>query len=432
MFFEIPTSAKPQTYTRVVQKESRERLYYGWIIVAVTALVLIVTAGVRSAPGAFLLEMERDTGWSKAVLSFATALGLVLFGLGGPISGTLMNRFGVKRVTLASLVITAAAMILSSRVSTTWQLDLFFGLLSGLGTGLVASVLGATVATRWFVKQRGLVTGIFGASTSAGQLVFFPLLTWLAVSIGWRESAVILAVIALVILVPVIAFMRDDPSDLKLRPYGSSEDVPTAPPKPDPKIMSRAIRSMDFWLLAATFFVCGATSNGLIGQHFIPHAVDHGFTQPVAAGALALMGAFNFVGTIASGWLTDRYDPRRLLMIYYGFRGLSLLFLPFMHDGMGIVIFAVLFGLDYIATVPPTVALTADTFGRRNVGVVYGWVFASHQLGAATAAWVTGIARDALGSYGLAFLVAGSIAVAAALLSLGIKRSSPSVAAATD
>jgi predicted MFS family arabinose efflux permease len=415
-----------------VQKESRERLYYGWVIVAITALVLIATAGVRSAPGAFLLEMERDTGWSKAVLSFATALGLVLFGLGGPISGTLMNRFGVKRVTLTSLAVTAAAMILSSRVSTTWQLDLFFGLLSGLGTGLVASVLGATVATRWFVKQRGLVTGIFGASTSAGQLVFFPLLTWLAVSIGWRESAVILSVIALVVLLPVIVFMRDDPSDLKLKPYGSSDGVAITPPRPDPNIMSRAIRSVDFWLLAVTFFVCGATSNGLIGQHFIPHAVDHGFTQPVAAGALALMGAFNFIGTIASGWLTDRYDPRKLLMTYYGFRGLSLFFLPFMHDGMGIVIFAVMFGLDYIATVPPTVALTADTFGRHNVGVVYGWVFASHQLGAATAAWVTGIARDALGGYGLAFAVGGGIAIAGALLSLGIKRSSLSVATATD
>lgn len=415
-----------------MQTTSRERLYYGWVVVTVTALVLITTAGVRSAPGAFLLEMERDTGWSKAVLSFATALGLVLFGLGGPISGTLMNRFGVKCITLTSLVITAAAMILSSRVSTIWQLDLFFGLLSGLGTGLVASVLGATVATRWFVKQRGLVTGIFGASTSAGQLVFFPLLTWLAVSIGWRESAVILAVIALVILVPVITLMRDDPSDLKLTPYGSSEGMATTSPRPDPNIMSRAIRSVDFWLLAVTFFVCGATSNGLIGQHFIPHAVDHGFTQPVAAGALAMMGVFNFIGTIASGWLTDRYDPRKLLMTYYGFRGLSLFFLPFMHDGMGIVIFAVMFGLDYIATVPPTVALTADTFGRSNVGVVYGWVFASHQLGAATAAWVTGIARDALGGYGLAFAVGGGIAIAGALLSLGIKRSSLSVATATD
>ena len=412
----------------------QNKLFYGWVVVGVTALVLIITAGVRSAPGAWLLEMQRDTGWDKGTLSFATALGLVLFGLGGPISGGLMNRFGVRNVALASLALTALSMVLSSRLTSTLELDLFFGLLSGLGTGLVASVLGATVANRWFIKSRGLVVGIFGASTSAGQLVFFPLLTTLAVTTGWRSSALLLAGIAVAVLVPVLFFMRDKPEDVGQRAFGAG-DAPTVAVTSEPGIMRKALRSLDFWLLAVTFYVCGATSNGLIGQHFIPHAVDHGFTQQVAAGYLALMGAFNFVGTIASGWLTDRYDPRKLLMVYYGFRGVSLLFLPLVHDHLSVVAFAVLFGLDYIATVPPTVALTADTFGRRNVGVVYGWIFAAHQLGAAVAAYVTGVARDRIGDYGLAFVVAGIVAIAAGLLSLGVKRDSgaaPLAPAGTD
>jgi sugar phosphate permease len=395
--------------------------FYGWVVVGITALVLLVTAGVRSAPGAWLIEMERDTGWSRASLSLATSFGLVLFGLGGPISGVLMARFGIRNVTALSVVLTALAMWLSSTVQEQWQLNLFFGLLSGIGTGLVASVLGATIANTWFVKQRGLVVGIFGASSSAGQLIFYPLLTTLAVSMGWRASALVLAIIAIAIFVPVLALMRNHPRDVSQLPFGQDDSTP-APLKPDPNIMQRALKHPDFWLLAITFYICGATSNGLIGQHLIPHAVDHGLTQPVAASIVALMGAFNFVGTIASGWLSDRYDPRRLLLCYYIFRGISLLFLPFMHDTTGLSMFAILFGLDYIATVPPTVMLVAKTFGRHNVGMIYGWVFAAHQLGAAMAAWIAGLAHDNLGDYGLAFGVAGIIAIIAGLLSLGIER----------
>jgi sugar phosphate permease len=400
----------------------KPKFAYAWIIVAITAVVLLVTAGARSAPGAWLIEMERDTGWSRASLSLATGLGLVLFGLGGPISGFLMAKFGIRAVTSASLIITALAMWLSSRLQTQLELNLFFGLLSGIGTGLVASVLGATIANRWFVERRGLVTGIFGASTSAGQLIFYPLLTTLAVNMGWRSSALILASITIAILVPVLFLMRSDPSEVGQRPLGATSDTPLVPPKADLGIMSQALRHPDFWLLAITFYICGATSNGLIGQHLIPHAVDHGLTQPIAASMVALMGAFNFVGTIASGWLTDRYDPRRLLLVYYFFRGISLLFLPYMHDVGGLSIFAILFGLDYIATVPPTVMLVAKTFGRHNVGIVYGWVFAAHQLGAAMAAWIGGLARDNFGDYTMAFTVAGILAVMGGFLALGIRR----------
>ncbi|MCI0345557.1 MAG: MFS transporter [Chloroflexi bacterium] len=397
-------------------------LFYGWVIVGVSAIAMLVTAGVRIAPGAFLLDMEADTGWSVGVLSLAAAVGLVVFGLTGPVSGAMISRFGVRKVTVASLLITAVAMATSSLVTEAWQLALLFGLLSGVGTGLIASVLAATVATRWFVRHRGLVIGLLGASTSAGQLLFFPALTLLATGAGWRLASVATAVVCLVVAIPVLIWLRNTPEDVGQRPLGAAAGEVSIPTSADPGIMRRAIRSSDFWLLAGTFFVCGATSNGLVGQHFIVHAADHGFSPGTASGALAVMGAFNLVGTLASGWLTDRFDPRRLLLVYYVFRGLSLVYLPQIHNNLDITAFAVLFGLDYIATVPPTIALAADAFGRRNVGIVYGWIFAAHMIGAAAAAFLAGLTRDIVGDYGAAIFIAGFMAVAAGVVALSIRR----------
>ena len=405
----------------------RRAFFYGWVVVAVTAIVVLITAGVRSAPGAFLLTMTAEPGWSTASVSFAAAAGLIVFGFAGPVSGWLMGRVGVKNVVLLSLAITGAALLATSLVREIWQLTLLFGLLSGLGTGLVASVLGPTVATRWFVKDRGLVVGIFGASNSAGQLVFFPVLTAMSVAAGWRVGAVALGVIVLILVIPVLLWLRNDPADVGARPRGATGGAIAHVRPPDRGVMRRAIRTSDFWFLAGTFFICGATSNGLVGQHFIPHAVDHGFTPVAASTPLAVMGVFNFAGTIGSGWLTDRLDPRKLLLVYYSFRGVSLLSLPFVHDTMSIAAFAVLFGLDYIATVPPTVALVADRFGQHNVGLVYGWVFAAHMVGAAVAAWVAGIVRESVGDYAAAFVAAGWIAIVAGFAALAIRRRGPDV-----
>ncbi|CAN5880848.1 hypothetical protein BH23ACT5_BH23ACT5_19770 [soil metagenome] len=284
-------------------------------------------------------------------------------------------------------------------------------------------MLGAAVANRWFLERRGLVVGIFGATTSAGQLVFVPWLSSLSLGIGWRQTSIWIAVVAAALIVPVALLVRNDPAEMGLPPYGGT--VPVKPPKPDARIMRKAVRSVDFWLLVGTFGICGLTSNGIVGTHFIAHAVEHGFTQSVAAGTLAVMGAFNFVGTIASGWLTDRFDPRRLLLMYYGLRGISLFLVPVIHDRLGLVAFAVLFGLDYIATVPPTVALAADVFGRQNVGTVYGWIFASHQLGAALAAWGGGVVRQQAGDYIPAFLAAGAMAVLAGMAAMAIRHARP-------
>ena len=400
----------------------RHRVFYGWVVVAVTVVVVLITAGVRSAPGAFLLTMIDEPGWSTSSVSFAAAVGLVVFGLAGPLSAWLMGRIGVRNVVLLSLAVTALSLVITSVVHEIWQLTLSFGLLSGLGTGLVASVLGPTVATRWFVRHRGLVTGILGASISTGQLIFFPLLTALAVVFDWRLAALVLAGLSAALLLPVLLWIRNDPADVAARPLGVAAGEIVATPPPDRGVMRRAVRTSDFWFLAGTFFVCGATSNGIVGQHFIPHAVDHGFSAVAASTALAFMGIFNFIGTIASGWLTDRWDPRKLLLAYYGFRGVSLLFVPFIHDTVSIGAFAILFGLDYIATVPPTVALVADRFGRQNVGAVYGWVFAAHMLGAAIAAWAAGIVREHVGDYAAAFVAAGWIAIIAGFAALAIRR----------
>jgi sugar phosphate permease len=403
--------------------------------VGVVFLALLVSAGVRAAPTVLINPLENELGWARATISFAVSIGLLLYGLAGPIAGYLMDRFGPKLLTLFGLVVIGASTLAGAAVTELWQLNLFWGVLGGLGTGIVAPVLGATVANRWFVERRGLVLGVFGAAASAGQLLAVPTLMWLVVATGWRTGMVLLAVATLVVILPVLLLMRDDPSKMGLRPYGDDaqdrENAPVASPAPEPGtvevgggggVVRSALRSPVFWLLSGSFFICGATSNGIIGVHFVPHSIDHGIPAVTAASVLALMGAMNFVGTIASGWLTDRYDPRKLLAIYYTGRGLSLLLLPFVISFEGLTVFAVFFGLDYIATVPPTVALVADRFGRANVGTVFGWVFFSHQLGAAIASYLGGVVRDTLGDYTLAFLAAGVLAVVGAFMALGVTR----------
>lgn len=387
-------------------------------MVGLTALVLMITSGTRAAPGALLVDMERDTGWSTSELSLAAAFGLLAYGAGGPISGMIARRVGMRNLVLGAVAFIALSTYLSSRVEGLVSLTIWFGIVAGIAAGLMSSFIGAAVANTWFVERRGLVTGIFGASQSAGLLIFVPFFTATAVAVGWRQALVWASLGAVALFPLVLLFFRNAPADVGVAPLGGTPEPPTPP---DADIIRRAFRRPEFWLLASTFLVCGATSNGLVGQHFIAHARDHGFDEITAANWLAIMGVFNFIGTVASGWLTDRYDPRRLLMIYYGFRGVSLMMLPFIHDNISIGAFAVLFGLDYIATVPPTIMLGAKLFGRHNAGVIYAWVFGAHQIGAAVAAWGAGLVRDTTGSYGWAFSTAGTIAIAAGFAALLIQ-----------
>ena len=405
------------------------RYHYAWVMVAVTFVVLLVGAGIRAAPGALVLPFEDEFGWNRGSISLAAAVSLVTYGLGAPLGGSLIGRFGVRRVMLAGLALVVLGVAPMLFMRELWHLHLLWGVVAGIGTGAVAQVLGAAIATIWFRQARGLVLGLFGAATSAGQLLFIPAIVGLTVVTGWRSAIALLALAAGVLLVPVAIWIRDRPDDVGQRPYGEDATLAADPAAAAESArgtpLRTAVRSRDYQLLAASFFVCGYTSTGLIGVHFIPHAVEHGFGEVTAAGALGVIGMMNIVGTLGSGWLTDRFDNRLLLAAYYGFRALSLLFLPWIVDVPALLVFAVVFGLDYIATVPPTANLTARIFGRASVGTLFGWIFFAHMLGAAVAAWIGGVARDALGDYTLAFLSAGALGLIAVGFSLGIRRQAP-------
>jgi sugar phosphate permease len=402
------------------------RVHYAWIVAAVTFLVLLITAGVRATPGLFMVPLEQEFGWSRAVISGAVAVNIALFGLIGPFAASVMERWGLRRVLLAALALLAGSVAVSTRMHTEWQLLLLWGLLVGTGTGVTSMVLAAVVATRWFDQRRGVVLGALSAANATGQLIFLPTLAGIVESSGWRTAALIVAAAAAVVFAIVFLFMRDRPSDLGLRPYGQPADaaavVATRPLAPL-AALAQAARTRAFWILAGTFFVCGASTNGLIGTHLISACHDVGITSMRSAQLLAVMGIFDILGTTASGWLTDRYSSRHLLFGYYTLRGLSLLALPatLASGGATLGIFAVFYGLDWIATVPPTVKLTSEAFGRENTGVVYGWIGASHQLGASMAAFGAGAIRTELGDYRLAFLLAGGLCLlaGAAFLTVG-------------
>ncbi|HZS24938.1 MAG TPA: MFS transporter [Gaiellaceae bacterium] len=405
------------------------RRHYAWLIVVVTFVTLITTAGFRATPGVLIVPLQNEFGWSRGTISVAVSIGLVLFGLTAPFSAALMERFGVRRVMLIALVTIATGASLTTIMDAPWQLDLLWGVVVGSATGAISVPLAATVANRWFESRRGFVTGILTASNASGQMVFLPALAWLATAYGWRYAAVAVAAVAIVVVLPIVAiFVRDRPQSIGLQPYGAAEPVPvpersTQPFRPAIGGLLLGIRSPTFWLLSSTFFICGLSTNGLIGTHLIPAAVDHHLSAVTGASLLALMGLFDIVGTTCSGWLTDRVDPRRLLAWYYALRGLAVIALPYAFgSGYALVVFAVFYGLDWVATVPPTVMLTADRFGRERVGVVFGWIYASHQLGAGFAAWAGGATRTWFGTYTPAFLAAGALCLVASGLSLRIGR----------
>jgi MFS family permease len=405
---------------RQVLRQARTR-HYAWVVVAVTFVTLLGAAGFRSAPGVLIVPLHDEQGWSREWISAAVAVNLVLFGLVGPFAAALMGRYGLRRVVLAALTLVAAAALGTSVMTEPWQLVLLWGVAVGIGSGCMATVLAATVATRWFVARRGLVIGALTAATASGQLVFLPLLGWLAEHVGWRWVSLTIAAGALAVIPVVARWLRDGPEDVGLLPYGAPEDF--EPPARLERPISAAFdglrlaaRSGAFWVLALSFFVCGASTNGLVGTHFIAAAVDRSMTETHAATLLAVVGVFDVAGTLLSGWLTDRVDPRRLLLAYYALRGLSLLFLHHVLgvQGFGLAGFMVFYGLDWVATVPPTVALVSQLFPANRSGVVYGWVFAAHQLGAAAAAYAAGAIRSSTGSYELAFHVAGALCIVAA------------------
>jgi MFS family permease len=404
---------------------------YAFVVVAIVFICLLAAAGLRSAPGVLLLPWTTAFGWSRGIISLAAAIGILLFGLMGPFAAALMLSLGVRRVLISALAMMAAATGASYFMTTPLELILTWGVTSGLASGCVAMTLGATIVNRWFSTNRGLVMGILSASTSTGTLAFLPLLALIAQHGGWRPVVLTIAATAAA-LIPVVFFLLPErPEDAGLTPYGTALGaIPITKPFPQNPIKNalttllRATKNKNFWLLFGTFFVCGLTTNGLVGTHLIALCGDHGIGELRASSLLAVMGAFDLVGTTASGWLTDRFDPRKLLFIYYAIRGLSLIYLPYSDFSLqSLSIFSILYGLDWIATVPPTLKLANQVFGDQDAPIVFGWIAAGHQAGAATAALTAGLLRQLEGQYLQAFVLAGGLALAAAVMSLGIARS---------
>src|SRR5215217_6925339 len=413
------------------------RLHPAWVAAGVAFVALLCAAGFRAAPGVLMVPLQEEFGWSRGLVSLAVGVNLVLFGLTAPFAAALMERFGVRAVTSVALLLIAAGSGLSVGVTSSWQLVLLWGVLIGLGTGSMALVFAAIVANRWFVRRRGLVMGVLTAASATGQLVFLPVVALMSERSGWRSASLVVAAAALAVIPLVLLRLPNGPAELGVAPYGAPAGTPVAPGDPmaapgaGPGPARRAVatlaeaaRTRTFWALAAGFAICGASTNGLIATHFIPSAHDHGMPETTAAGLLAVVGVFDIVGTVASGWLTDKVNPRLLLAAYYSLRGAGLLMLPgLLSDSLhpSMIAFVVVYGLDWVATVPPTAALCREVFGEAGP-VVFGWVFAAHQIGAAVVSVGAGVVRDLTGQYTMAWVGAACLCLVAAFASTRVGR----------
>jgi sugar phosphate permease len=423
--------------SRVARARREESsLHWAWVVAPVTFVTLVGSAAFRSVPGVLMDPLHMEFGWSHGTIGFAVSVNMVLFGLISPFAAALMDRFGIRVVVTTALLLISVGSGLTVFMTAAWQLVLCWGVLVGVGAGSMSMAFVATVVNRWFVARRGLVSGILTAGNATGQLVFLPVVAWITTHHGWRSAALTTAAAALVVVPLIVFLMRDHPADMGLQAYGATAEDPGPPPHQAAgstagravRVLRDSMRSPTFWLLAGGFAICGATTNGLIATHFIPAAMDHGMPPTTAASLLALVGLFDVGGTIASGWFTDRVDPRWLLLSYYTLRGVGLAVLPSLlapHTTPGTWVFVIFYGLDWVATVPPTVMLCREWFGAEDGSIVFGWIFASHQIGASAMAFGAGVIRDDTGSYNPAFYLAAGLCVVAAALSVSIRRRLP-------
>lgn len=411
--------------------EKQRRVHPAWIAAAITWLTLVASAGYRSAPSVLIVPLEDAFGWSRDQISLAISINILLYGLTAPFAAALMERFTVRKVVMSALSAVSIGAFLTIFMTAPWHLMLLWGVVVGVGTGSMALVFAATIASRWFMQRRGLVTGALTAAAATGQLVFLPALSSIAINHGWKSVSITIAVAAAAVIPLIWWGLNEHPSDVGHKPYGAPEGW-VEPERLKGNAARNAIDALkkgskqkDFWLLFGTFFVCGLTTNGLIGTHFIPAAHDHGMGEVIAASLLALIGIFDVIGTLGSGYLTDRVDPRKLLVFYYGFRGISLLLLPsllFATVHPSTLVFVIFYGLDWVATVPPTIALCRTVLGPKYGTVIYGWVFTGHQIGASVAALGAAILRVKLGDYSLSFYIGGLMSIFAAIAVIFIAR----------
>jgi sugar phosphate permease len=410
---------------------AKQKIHPGWIAVTVTFFTLMASAGYRSAPSVLIVPLEDAFGWSRSQISLAVSINVLLFGLVAPFAAALMERFTVRKVVMSALTVVAISSTSTIFMTQPWHLWALWGVGVGVGTGSMALVFAATIANRWFVARKGIVIGALTAATASGQLVFLPMLSHFAITYGWKSVSLTVGTAAALVIPFIYFFLKEKPEALGMTPYGAPSDW--QPPAPNELSAGRiaidtlrvSSKSRDFWILFGTFLVCGLSTNGLIGTHFIPAAHDHGMAETVAAGLLALIGLFDVIGTLFSGYLTDRIDPRKLLFFYYGLRGLSLFLLPsilFSSVHPSTLVFVIFYGLDWVATVPPTLVLCRMVMGNQRSAVVYGWVFVGHQIGASIAALGAAVLRVKLGDYAAAFYISGAMCLVASFAVLQIAK----------
>jgi len=417
-----------------------KKIHYGWIVIAITCPVLLTSAAIKATPGVLMVPLEHEFHWTRATIALAVSINLVLYGCIAPFAAAVMERFGIRRSILCALTLVGVGVASTSLMKYQWQLILMWGVLVGAGAGFLASVLAATIATRWFTERRGMVTGILSGASSTGQLLFLPILANVTVAYGWRTTVIVITAVVCVVLPIVALLMRDRPSDVGLMPYGETgEPEQRDAPSGNPIALAfdalrRASQIRDFWIIAGTYFICGASTSGLVATHMIAACVDHGYSEITGATLLSTMGVFNLIGTTNAGWLSDKIANNKLLSVYYAFRGLSLLCLPFAFVNIyTMASFAVLYGLCWFAAVSPTVKLIGATVGRERAGMVYGWAFIGHQVGAGLAAVVGGLLREQYGSYTEAFMLSGALCLVAAVAALfiGAGQKKPAMVLAT-
>ena len=410
---------------------AKQKIHPGWIAATVTFFTLMASAGYRSAPSVLIVPLEEAFGWSRSQISLAVSINVLLFGLVAPFAAALMERFTVRKVVMSALALVSLSATSTVFMTQPWHLWALWGIGVGVGAGSMALVFAATIANRWFVARKGIVIGALTAATASGQLIFLPLLSHFALTYGWKSVSLTVGGAAALIIPFIYLFLKEKPELLGMTPYGAPSDW--QPPAPNELSAGRIAidtlrvcsKSRDFWILFGTFLVCGLSTNGLIGTHFIPAAHDHGMAETVAAGLLALIGLFDVIGTLFSGYLTDRMDPRKLLFFYYGLRGLSLFLLPsilFSTLHPSTLVFIIFYGLDWVATVPPTLVLCRMVMGNQRSAVVYGWVFVGHQVGASIAALGAAVLRVKLGDYALAFYISAAMCLVAAFAVLHIAK----------
>ena len=407
------------------------KVHYSWIILIITFLAIIVAGIVRSSSGVFIAPFENDFGWGRPSISFAFAVSLFLYGFSGPFMAAFVEKFGLKRMMLGSMALLAAGLALTFIMESEWQLILIWGIIIGLGSGLFLTVLSTQVANRWFVKRRGLAVGILTAATATGQLILLPVLAALIERYSWEAAVLLILALSIIMLVIIAILMRSYPRDIGVPPYGQEELESVASPsmgnpfKIAVSALVEGLRAKEFWLLAGSFFICGLSTSGLIGTHFISYCISFGIPVLTAASLLSFMGIFDLIGTTVSGWLSDRFDNRWLLFWYYSLRGVSLLCLPFALESGSytwLMVFAIFYGLDWIATVPPTIGLTRQRFGIQKSAMMYGWIMAAHQVGAGVAAYTGGVFYTVFGSYTWAFILAGGFCALASLFVILIQK----------